>query len=189
MFARRLKNNIIEIVNKESQNELLSFTFIPNLSTEDALALIFAANNVKSVKDGILTITYNKDDNVYKMFKGIVINSAKRDNVVLKELLPESIHMNIDAVPGKSVLIRDPSKQTITIALRKTTGSTQLTINRVYINNPAADIFFRDVKTCQRYKETGKCVLDSRDQALYKKWCDYMDQVYKVLIDIHKTRQ
>lgn len=188
MFARKLKNNVIEIVNKESQNELLSYTFIPNLSKEDAVALIFAAPNIKSVGDGILTITYQNEDTVNKMFKAIVLAYSKKEgNEVDKALLPQSIHMDINSVPGQSVLIRDPSKQTITIALRKTTNSTQLGINRVFISDQVANAFFKDAKKGQRYREDHKFIIDSRDENLYRNWGTYIDQIYKVLVTKFKA--
>lgn len=188
MFARKLKNNIIEIVNKANPSEVLSHSLIPSLTDKEAMSLIFASPNpnVQSFKDDTITIVYQNEDRVNKVFKSIVIGRGEESD---SEVLPPSIHMNVDAVPGKSVLIRDVNALTIIIALRATTGSTQISANRVFIDEATASHFFRDSRRSKKFEEDHKYMIDGRNPYLYRDWGRRMDKIYKSLVEKSKEQK
>ena len=111
------------------------------------------------------------------MYKAIA-NKHKQSN---PDFIDVSVkyELEMDAIPGTSVLVRDPEKQTIKVAYRKSTNfSKACNINRLFINNAQRDAFFKDVVRGSYYKKTEKYILSSDDRDMYVKWSSFMNDRY-----------
>lgn len=174
MIAQRIKPGVLLISKNEMQDSLESFTML-NVSKDDALELLFASENVERTADGFV-IKYNDSDLVSKMYKAIACkhkeSNPKFIDVSTKYTLKD------DDIDGTSLLLRDPKKHIIKVCRRSTAKSNECNINRLFIPNKYRDRFFKDVLLCQRYKDTNKWEIDSRDIDIYTEWSNFMNDSY-----------
>lgn len=174
MIAQRIKPGLMLISKASMNNNLESYTML-DISEEDALELLFASTNIEKKEDGFY-VTYKDDETVSLMYKAIA-NKHKQSNpnfidVSKKYEVPDNF------IDGTSLLLRDPKTHIIKVCRRATTNSNKCNINRLFITNFVRDKFFREVVTTQRYQETQKYEMDSRDDAVYSAWSNYMNQSY-----------
>lgn len=176
MIARRLKPGLLRIINSHFDDMIESYTLL-NISKEDAAELLFAAVNVMKEPDGSFTIKYADDEPVSRMYKAI----AHKHKLSNPNFIDVSMRyeLEMDAIPGTSVLVRDPNSQTIKVAYRKSSNfSKACGINRLFITNATREAFFKDVVHGRRYKSTGKYILGAEDSSLYAKWSEFMNERY-----------
>ena len=174
MIAQRIKPGVLLISKADMKDNLESYTML-NISKEDAVELLFASENIEKTKDGFV-IHYTDQDDVSMMYKAIA-NKHKQSNpnfidVSKKYDVPEGF------INGTSLLLRDPKTHVIKVCRRTTTNSNKCNINRLFITNFVRDKFFKEVVESLRYKETGKYEMDSRDDAMYSLWSNYMNTEY-----------
>jgi len=186
MVARRVKPGVLKIINKPFDESMIESYTLLNVSEEDALALLFASINIEKEDETTFVIKYENDELVSKMYKAIA-HKHKENN---PDFIDVSVRyeLDMDAIPGTSVLVRDPEKQTIKVAYRKSTNfSKACNINRLFINNAQRDSFFRDVKNGSEYKKTEKYVLSSVDKETYSKWSSFMnDRYFEIVTQLKK---
>lgn len=174
MIAQRIKPGEIVISKAEMQDNFESYTML-NIDEQDALALLFASENI--IKNGDeFVITCSDSDAVTQMYKAIA-NKHKQTN---KNFIDVSVkyEMSDEQVPGTSLLLRDAKKHTIRVCKRSTTNDRTCNINRLFINNIVRDKFFKEVQKCLRYDETKKYEMDSRDAEMYAQWSMFMNNSY-----------
>lgn len=174
MIAQRLKPGVLLISNKEMGDNLESYTML-DISKEDALELLFASTNVEKTNDG-LVIKYNDNDYVSKMYKAIASKHKQSNNKFMD--VSKKYTLNDNDIEGTSLLLRDPKNHVIKVCRRSTTNSNVCNINRLFIPNKYRDRFFKDVQLCQRFKDTGKYEIDSRDIDIYTEWSNFMNDAY-----------
>lgn len=188
MIARKVKPGLLKIINTKFDDTMIESYTLLNVSEEDAFALLKVAKNVRKEDELTFVIEYEDEEVVSKMYKAIA-NKHKQSN---PDFIDVSIKydLDMDAIPGTSVLVRDPEKHTIKVAYRKTTNySTRCNINRLFINNATRDEFFRDVVKGSLYRDYKQYVLSSKDSELYTKWSTYMNDMYFKIIPQLKRGQ
>lgn len=177
MIARRVKPGVLKIINKDDPNLIESYTLL-NVDSNDALQLIFASTNLEKEDEETFVIKYEDSDLVSKMYKAIA-NKHRQNN---PNFIDVSVRyeLEMDVIPGTSVLVRDPEKQTIKVAYRKSTNfSKACNINRLFVTNASRDSFFKDVVKGKFYNRTGKYVLSrEEDPEMYAKWATFMNDRY-----------
>ena len=177
MVARRVKPGVIKVINKPFDNSMIESYTLLDVDEHDALSLIFASNTIEKEDENTFVIRYEDDELVSKMYKAIA-HKHKESN---PNFIDVSVRyeLDMDAIPGTSVLVRDPEKQTIKVAYRKSTNfSKACNINRLFVNNAQRDAFFKDVVKGSYYKKTEKFVLSSEDREMYSKWSSFMNDRY-----------
>lgn len=187
MIARRVKPGVLKIINKSFDDGMIESYALLNVSPEDALELLFAAENIEK-EDYAFVIKYNDGELVSRMFKAI----AHKHKLNNPDFIDVSVRyeLDMDVIPGTSVLVRDPEKQTIKVAYRKSTNfSKACNINRLFITNATRDSFFKDVVKGTLYKSTGKFVLSSEDKETYTKWSTLMNDRYFEIVSQLKRGQ
>lgn len=176
MIARRVKPGLLKIINAPFEGMIESYTLL-DVSKEDAAELLFVANSVKKEEDGSFTISYEDSEPVSRMYKAIA-HKHKQSN---PDFIDVSMRyeLDMDAIPGTSVLVRDPNTQTIKIAYRKSTNYSKVCgINRLFVTNATREAFFKDVVHGAYYKRSSKFILGKEDAELYSKWSNFMNERY-----------
>jgi len=186
MIARRVKPGVLKVINKPFDESMIESYTLLNVDDHDALALIFASNDVVKEDESTFVIKYEDGELVSKMYKAIA-NKHKQSN---PDFIDVSVRyeLEMDAIPGTSVLVRDPEKQQIKVAYRKSTNfSKACNINRLFVNNAQRDAFFKDVVKGSYYKKTEKFVLSSEDREMYTKWSTFMnDRYFEIVSQLKK---
>lgn len=186
MIARRVKPGVLKVINKPFDESMIESYTLLNVDDHDALALIFASNDVIKEDESTFVIKYDDGELVSKMYKAIA-NKHKQSN---PDFIDVSVRyeLEMDAIPGTSVLVRDPEKQQIKVAYRKSTNfSKACNINRLFVNNAQRDAFFKDVVKGSYYKKTEKFVLSSEDREMYTKWSTFMnDRYFEIVSQLKK---
>lgn len=176
MIGRLIKPCRICLYEQDDGGEVESFCLL-RLSMGEVWRILATVSNhserVSGMLDGSLVIKYSdKDDPTYREWVRIALEHSKTE--------PRDFHdlsrKYKSVVPGTSVLVRDSRKHTIRIALRK--GNDDCTINRLCISNDMRERFFQDVKRGTLFKETGRYIMDSRDQDVYSYWSRFMNNEY-----------
>lgn len=185
MIARRVRPGILKVIDKPFGDSMIESYTLLNVDEHDALALLFAAGNITKDDESTFTIRYEDGELVSRMYKAI----ASKHRQSNPDFIDVSVRyeLDMDAIPGTSVLVRDPEKQTIKVAYRKSTNfSKACNINRLFVNNAQRDSFFRDVVRGDYYKRTGKYVLCS-DEESYGKWSSFMnDRYFEIVSQLRK---
>lgn len=184
MIAQRIKPGVILISKQEMNGNVESYTML-DVSKEDALELLFASNKVERTADGFV-IKYEDNELVSKMYKAIA-NKHQQSNPNFMNV-SQTYTLNDDDIEGTSLLLRDPKKHIIKVCRRSTTNSNKCNINRLFIPNKYRDRFFKDVQLCQRYKDTNKWEIDSRDVDIYTEWSNFMNDSYFGIISELKAK-
>lgn len=188
MIARKVKPGVLKIINQPfDQNRIESYTLL-NIDDRDALLLLYASSMPIKEDNQTFIITYGDGDLVDKMFKAIANKHSKSN----PDFMDVSIRyeLDMDAIPGTSVLIRDPEKQTIKIAYRKTSNfSKACNINRLFVDNAMRESFFKDAVNGMQYKRYGKFVLGHDDGTMYDKWSSYMNDRYFEIVGQLKSNK
>ena len=111
MIARRVKPGVLKVINKPFDESMIESYTLLNVDDHDALALIFASNDVVKEDESTFVIKYEDGELVSKMYKAIA-NKHKQSN---PDFIDVSVRyeLEMDAIPGTSVLVRDPEKQQI----------------------------------------------------------------------------
>lgn len=186
MIARRVKPGVLKVINKPFDESMIESYTLLNVDESDALALIFAAEDITKEDEVTFVIKYNDDEVVSKMYKAIA-HKHKQSN---PDFIDVSVRyeLDMDAIPGTSVLVRDPEKQQIKVAYRKSTNfSKACNINRLFVNNAQRDSFFKDVVKGNFYKRTEKFILSSEDKEMYTKWSTFMnDRYFEIVSQLKK---
>lgn len=186
MIVRRVKPGIIKVINKPFDESMIESYTLLNVNENDALALIFSANNIEKEDENTFVIKYDDLEPVSKMYKAIA-HKHKENN---PDFIDVSVkyELDMDVIPGTSVLVRDPEKGTIKVAYRKTTNFNKVCgINRLFINNAQRDSFFKDVTKGSYYKNTDKFILSSKDKDMYTKWSCFMnDRYFEIVSQLKK---
>lgn len=174
MIARKLKTNTILISAEDMRDNYESYTML-DISKDDALSFIFSADNLTRTNEGIV-INYTSGDAVDKLYKAIANNHKSLNNNFID--VSQKYKLNANDIEGTSLLLRDANKHVIKICKRSTTNDNTCSINRLFIPNNYRDKFFKEVQYGQRFQETGKYELDSRDTELYTEWSNFMNDAY-----------
>lgn len=188
MIARLVKPGEIRILNEPFSSSMVESYTLLDIGGDDAARLLFAASNVAKGEDGAFTITYNANEPVHKMYKAIAGKRRKAN----PDFLDVSVRyqLDMDAIPGTSVLVRNPEKGTISIAYRKTTNfSKACNINRLFIDNAKREEFFRDVVKGRYYLGHSKYVMTREDTDMYTKWSSYMNDRYFEIVGQLKAKK
>ena len=174
MIVRRVKGNIIKITNSEDVCEVESYSFL-NMNSDEVLSLLFSSKCIVKEDDSI-NVFYVANDDADKTFKAI---AHKHHANTVRGFIDTNVKYkaNFDEVPGTSVLLRDPEKHTIRVAYRKTKRIDECNINTLLVNNTTRDMFFDCARRSKAHEETGKFVIDSRDES-YSGWSQYMNDRY-----------
>ena len=174
MIAQRIKPGVIYISKEDMKDNLESYTML-NISKEDALELLFASSEVTRTGDGFV-IKYQDKDAVSQMYKAIASKHRQSNSHFID--VSKKYEVTDEDVPGTSLLLRDPKKHVIKVCRRTTTNDHTCGINRLFISNKYRDEFFKDVVGSVRYDETHKYELDTRDEDIYTKWSNFMNDSY-----------
>ena len=187
MIARRVRPGILKVINKPFDKSMIESYTLLNVDASDASALIFAAKNITKEDEYTISIRYYEDDDLVSQMYKAIAHKHKQNN---PDFIDVSVRyeLDMDAIPGTSVLVRDPEKQTIKVAYRKSTNySKACNINRLFITNAQRDAFFRDVTKGTYYKKTEKFVLSSEDIEMYTKWSVFMnDRYFEIVSQLKK---
>lgn len=188
MIARRVKPGLLKIINNHDDNIVESYTMIL-LNERDTLDLLYSAepNNIVKEDDNTFVITYEDKDQVSTLYKALANKRSKESSNFVD--VSKKYELEFDAIPGTSVLVRDPEKREIKVAYRKSTNSKVCSINRLFISNEIRDAFFNDVREGRYFRDNGKFILSDEDEFLYGKWSNYMTNRYFKIIKALKDKE
>lgn len=177
MLAKRVKGNQIKIQYAQNRlGEIESYTLL-DLTEEELRKLLKASkNNYHDVEKQMWIISTLNDQPVVDAWLEIAHNH---------QLKSKSFNGDVNKkytapYKAKAYLFRDQDRHIIKFHLVKPEdGDKKCSINVLAIEQHVVDIYLKQVRQSESYKELGKCfIVAEYDERLYHLWANYMNKQY-----------
>lgn len=177
MLAKRVKGNQIKIQYAQNRlGEIESYTLL-DLTEEELRKLLKASkNNYHDVEKQMWIISTLNDDEVVDTWLEIAHNHQLNS-----KYFNGDVNKKYDApYPVRAYLFRDQDHHVIKFHLVKATDKPKkCAINVLAIEKYVVDIYLKQVRESESYKELGKCFITAEyDEKLYHLWSNYMNKQY-----------
>ena len=185
MLAKRVKGNCIRIQYTQNRlGEIESYTLL-DLNDEELRKLLDASkNNYFDKVHELWIIDTTEDKKVVDSWLEIAHNHQMKN-----EQFNIKVNKKYDApYPVRGYLFRDQDHHIIKFHLVKSEDKPRkCSINVLPIEKYVVDIYLKQVKASNSYKELNKCSISAEyDYDLYRKWANYMNKQYMTNIGAGK---
>lgn len=187
MLAKRVKGDLIKIqYAQERLGEIESYTLL-DLNEAELRKLLQSSKDNKLDKEHEVYIINTKDD------KAVIDTwlEIAHDHQLNSKHFSQDVNKKYYApYEVRAYLFRDQDHHLIKFHLvNKEDPIKKCAINVLGIEKYVVDIYLKQVKASESYKQLGKCTISAEhDYDLYRKWSNYMNKQYLTNIELTSNK-